>query len=227
MRDLLQHAGRHGYGVGAFDIVSLEFLTAVVTAAEACRVPVVLSVAEPHSKFVDPEILMPTFAAARRGAPDRFQAAGAAAQRCLGPADGRWQPSIHRRGISSIDRRRGRQGESLRGIVGRRHTHPAAKRKRHAPERLLAPDAGFAGSAPPGSRSVPAVDGERGWSRRLGALPAGAGGRPVSILLAHHPFANAAVIDSYREHPDHVAFADGQFRPIAPDRLSIDLEEIP
>jgi len=35
-------------------------------------------------------------------------------------------------------------------------------------------------------------------------------------------FAHPAVIDSYREHPDHQAFADDQFRPRAGDRISID-----
>jgi fructose-bisphosphate aldolase class II len=35
-------------------------------------------------------------------------------------------------------------------------------------------------------------------------------------------FCHPAVIDSYREHPDHVAFADQHFRPIAGDRISID-----
>lgn len=37
-------------------------------------------------------------------------------------------------------------------------------------------------------------------------------------------FANVKVIDSYRDHPDHVAFANGLFRPITPDRVSIDYE---
>jgi fructose-bisphosphate aldolase class II len=37
-------------------------------------------------------------------------------------------------------------------------------------------------------------------------------------------FASKQVIDSYRDHPDHVAFADQLFRPIAGDRLSIDYE---
>jgi fructose-bisphosphate aldolase class II len=35
-------------------------------------------------------------------------------------------------------------------------------------------------------------------------------------------FCHPAVIDSYREHPDHIAFADQQFRPVAGDRISID-----
>jgi len=35
-------------------------------------------------------------------------------------------------------------------------------------------------------------------------------------------FANESVIASYREHPDHVAYANEQFRPIADNRISID-----
>lgn len=35
-------------------------------------------------------------------------------------------------------------------------------------------------------------------------------------------FVHAKVIASYRQHPDHVAFADNYFRPIAQDRMSID-----
>jgi fructose-bisphosphate aldolase class II len=35
-------------------------------------------------------------------------------------------------------------------------------------------------------------------------------------------FCHPAVVDSYREHPDHLAFADRLFRPVAGDRLSID-----
>ena len=37
-------------------------------------------------------------------------------------------------------------------------------------------------------------------------------------------FANTRVIDSYREHPEHVAYADTYFRPNAADRISIDYE---
>lgn len=35
-------------------------------------------------------------------------------------------------------------------------------------------------------------------------------------------FAHPAVIESYRDHPLHAAFADDYFRPVAPDRMSID-----
>ncbi|MES9972542.1 MAG: ketose-bisphosphate aldolase [Candidatus Thiodiazotropha sp.] len=37
-------------------------------------------------------------------------------------------------------------------------------------------------------------------------------------------FCHPAVIDSYRDHPDHVAFADQLFRPVAGERISIDYE---
>ncbi|MGB5585639.1 MAG: Dabb family protein [Gammaproteobacteria bacterium] len=37
-------------------------------------------------------------------------------------------------------------------------------------------------------------------------------------------FAHPAVIDAYRVHPDHQAYADNHFRPIAGDRISIDYE---
>ncbi len=39
-------------------------------------------------------------------------------------------------------------------------------------------------------------------------------------------FCHPAVIDSYREHPVHVAFADNLFRPVAAERLSIDYQTI-
>ena len=35
-------------------------------------------------------------------------------------------------------------------------------------------------------------------------------------------FCHPAVIDSYRDHPDHVSFADKLFRPVAGNRISID-----
>jgi fructose-bisphosphate aldolase class II len=68
----------------------------------------------------------------------------------------------------------------------------------------------------------------------LGAIP---GVRGVFTGRALHPdakyrycwlvrFAAPEVVASYRAHPDHVAFADGRFLPLAPDRLSIDFEEV-
>ena len=37
-------------------------------------------------------------------------------------------------------------------------------------------------------------------------------------------FCHPTVIDSYREHPDHVTFADKLFRPVAGERISIDYQ---
>jgi fructose-bisphosphate aldolase class II len=39
-------------------------------------------------------------------------------------------------------------------------------------------------------------------------------------------FCHPAVIDSYREHPEHIAFADKLFRPISNDRISIDYQGV-
>jgi len=39
-------------------------------------------------------------------------------------------------------------------------------------------------------------------------------------------FCHPAVIDSYREHPAHLTFADNLFRPIAGDRISIDYQRV-
>jgi fructose-bisphosphate aldolase class II len=40
-------------------------------------------------------------------------------------------------------------------------------------------------------------------------------------------FAHPAVIDSYRDHPDHLSFADNLFRPRAADRMTIDFRHEP
>ena len=69
MRDMLSHAYRNGYAVGAFDLVSLDFLQAIVEAAESCQAPVILSLAESHFAYFDFELTMPAVeAAARRAA---------------------------------------------------------------------------------------------------------------------------------------------------------------
>ena len=39
-------------------------------------------------------------------------------------------------------------------------------------------------------------------------------------------FAHESVIETYKSHPVHVAFADSYFRPIAEDRISNDYEII-
>lgn len=58
MRDMLEHAYRHRYAVGAFDLVSLDFLEAILTGAEWTRAPVILSLAESHFDYFDFELAM-------------------------------------------------------------------------------------------------------------------------------------------------------------------------
>jgi fructose-bisphosphate aldolase, class II len=67
MKDMLEHAYRNRYAVGGFDLVSLDFLQAILAAAENCRAPVILSLAESHFEHYDFELIMPAvFGAARR-----------------------------------------------------------------------------------------------------------------------------------------------------------------
>lgn len=68
MGDLLQHARRQGYAVGAFDVVSIDFLTAVVATAEARRAPVILGISESHLRHLDPIALMPAIESVARHA---------------------------------------------------------------------------------------------------------------------------------------------------------------
>lgn len=66
MRDMLNHAYQNGYAVGAFDLVSLDFLQAIIDAAERCQAPVILSLAESHFEYFDFELIMPAVEAAAR-----------------------------------------------------------------------------------------------------------------------------------------------------------------
>jgi len=59
MKDMLQHAYDNSYAVGAFDLVSLDFLEGITSAAERCRAPVILSLAESHFDYFDFELIMP------------------------------------------------------------------------------------------------------------------------------------------------------------------------
>lgn len=59
MRDMLRHAHANGYAVGAFDLVNLDFLQAILAGAERQQAPVILSLAESHYAYFDPELLMP------------------------------------------------------------------------------------------------------------------------------------------------------------------------
>ena len=58
MRDMLRHAYQSGYAVGGFDLVSLDFLEAIIAAGEAQRSPLILSLAESHFEYYDFELAM-------------------------------------------------------------------------------------------------------------------------------------------------------------------------
>jgi fructose-bisphosphate aldolase class II len=68
MGDMLGHAYRHAYAVGAFGVVTLEFLEAVIQAAENCRSPVILNQTESRFENYDFELMMPAIITAARRA---------------------------------------------------------------------------------------------------------------------------------------------------------------
>ncbi len=58
MADMLHHAYGNHYAVGAFDVVSLDFISGVIAAAEEKQAPVIISLAESHFEYFDFELLM-------------------------------------------------------------------------------------------------------------------------------------------------------------------------
>ena len=376
-RDLIEHAGSRGYAVCAFDLAGLDFLAAAVIAAENCRAPAILGVAEPHLDHLAAEHFFPAVEAAARRAsvPVAIQftraASVATAARAIGlgcngvalngsgrtpeehiartrtavemahgcgvPVEGGLNAIVHlpseppasldavrryvertgvdilavadvspvprarldftrleeirsattlpltvdavrdftdveyrrliERGVAKIHHYAGLSraaGECLRrnvratprngylrlmkgvqqalgaeverclrlsGSVGRAPEAQAHCRPWGPVEHCI-----LYNVAPGGDEGERAARAMMADGRRvLGAIP---GVRAVFTGRAVRPdagyrycwlvrFAHPAVIESYREHPDHVTFADGRFRPLAPDRLSLDFEEMP
>jgi fructose-bisphosphate aldolase class II len=68
MHDMLYHAYRNQYAVGAFDLVSLDFLEGIIDSAEKSRAPVILSLAESHFQFFNFDTIMPAVEAAAQRA---------------------------------------------------------------------------------------------------------------------------------------------------------------
>lgn len=68
LSDMIGHAYRHNYAVGAFGVGNLHFLEGIMQAAENRRAPVVLNLIESHFENQDFEILMPAVTAAARRA---------------------------------------------------------------------------------------------------------------------------------------------------------------
>jgi len=59
LKTALDKAYRNGYAVGAFNVINLEFLEAIVTAARRSASPVILNIAEVHLPFVTLENIVP------------------------------------------------------------------------------------------------------------------------------------------------------------------------
>lgn len=69
LHGMLQDARRGGYAVGAFNVVNLEFLEAIIETAETKRSPVILSIAEAHFPYVNLDNVCPLIVdTARRSA---------------------------------------------------------------------------------------------------------------------------------------------------------------
>lgn len=60
MSDMLKHAYRNGYAVGCFDLISLDFLDAIIGAAETTRSPVILSIPESLSDIFNLDTVIAT-----------------------------------------------------------------------------------------------------------------------------------------------------------------------
>ncbi|MDH5766451.1 MAG: class II fructose-bisphosphate aldolase family protein, partial [Gammaproteobacteria bacterium] len=58
MDDMLQHAYKNRYAIAAFDVVSLDFISGIINAAEETRSPIIISLAESHFEYFDFELLM-------------------------------------------------------------------------------------------------------------------------------------------------------------------------
>lgn len=58
LRVVLQRAMNEGYAVGAFNIINLEFLEAVIAAAKWKQAPVILNIAEIHLPYINLEYLV-------------------------------------------------------------------------------------------------------------------------------------------------------------------------
>jgi len=58
MADMLHHAYENHYAIGAFDVVSLDFISGIMAAAEEKHAPVIISLAESHFEYFDFELLM-------------------------------------------------------------------------------------------------------------------------------------------------------------------------
>jgi len=66
LSDMINHAYRHNYAIGAFGVDNLYFLDGIMRAAENCRAPVVLNLIESHFESQDLKLLIPAVMLASR-----------------------------------------------------------------------------------------------------------------------------------------------------------------
>ncbi|MBT4484758.1 MAG: class II fructose-bisphosphate aldolase [Candidatus Latescibacteria bacterium] len=57
--ELLDHAEKHSYAIGAFNVINLEFLNGILEAAETVHSPVIINIAEVHFSYVYIEQITP------------------------------------------------------------------------------------------------------------------------------------------------------------------------
>jgi fructose-bisphosphate aldolase class II len=69
MKNMLDQAYANKYAVGAFNVVNLEFLEAIVETAEAKRSPVILNIAEVHFPYINLENICPAIHAMAERSP--------------------------------------------------------------------------------------------------------------------------------------------------------------
>jgi fructose-bisphosphate aldolase class II len=69
MINILNRAYTHGYAVGAFNVVNLEFLEAIIETAEAKQSPVILNIAEVHFPYINLETICPAIRAMSERSP--------------------------------------------------------------------------------------------------------------------------------------------------------------
>ncbi len=63
MKTVLDKAYKNGYAVGAFNVINMEFLEAIITAARKSASPVILNIAEVHLPFVTLDNIVPAIKA--------------------------------------------------------------------------------------------------------------------------------------------------------------------
>ena len=244
-RGVLSHARQHGYTVGGFAVDDLSTLTTLFAAAEETQSPLLLmlSPSNPHVELLAAAVergaeqatvpvaviatevnrLDEAVAAVRFGCSglvvagdegllneveEMAQGCGVSVERTL---DQRFDTSTD---ITSQLEQSGAAGQAAAVLDAVERWSPVehliifnANLETEAAYAMMAEGRRVL-SAIPGVRSV--FTGE--------AIQEQAGYQFTWLVRFCHP----AVIDSYRDHPDHVAFADNHFRPVAGDRISID-----